>query len=112
MKLIAVLLLVAFLAGLTRCQEIENDVTIESRLNGRPSLFLCDYYVKHMRRPKLDRSMESSMDGSMIGRIRRSCDDALSVRRELLNIFKGVEQAESELKSNYVTFDRQNMEKK
>lgn len=110
MKFIAVLLLVAFLAGLIRCQEIEHDVTIESRSNQRPSLFLCDYYVKHIRRAKLDKSMKTPKHGSMIGRIRLSCEDPRSVRREVLSIFRAAGQPESSgdlIKSNYVTFDRQ-----
>ena len=114
MKVIAGFLFVALwalLVGLMRCEV--NNLTIDARSNQRASLFLCDYYVKHVRRPKLN-GIESLKDSSkMIGRIRLSCDDALSIRRELLSIFKGVDQAESELiKSNYLTFDRPDMVKK
>lgn len=112
MKMIAVFLFVALLAGSMRCEE-DNDNPIDVRSNRQPSLFLCDYYVKHVRKLKLDRSEKDS--AKMIGRIRLSCDDALSVRRELLGIFKGVDQTESAgdlLKSNYLTFDRQDVDKK
>ena len=112
MKVIVVLLFVALLAVSMKCEE--NDVSINTRSNRRPSLFLCDYYVQHVRRAKLDGGSERS-SAKMIGRIRLSCDDALSVRKELLSIFKGADQTDSSadlLKNNYLTFDRQEMDQK
>ena len=113
MKVIAAfLLLVALLVGLIKCEK--NDKPIDARSNRRPSLFLCDYYVKHLRRSDgAEKEAGRKNSSKMIGRIRLSCDDAPSVRRELLSIFRGVDESSGDLiKSNYLTFDRQDMEKK
>lgn len=85
MKLIKFGFLIIFIISLCECKEKSNE---DEDMKNRESLFLCDYYIKHLNKIK---SPENSKGIKMLGKIKLSCDDAFLVRNKLFEIFKEID---------------------
>lgn len=63
---------------------------VQSKMENYQTQFMCDYYIKHIK--YLDNSNSLNQKSKILGRIKLSCDDSLSVQKELLKIFKHVNE--------------------
>ena len=80
----------------------ENDLNLQPK-----QAFLCDYYVKHVNGRTKTSFIDDLKDTRILGIIRLNCDDTLSIRKELFEIFKESKKPKHVLDgSKYYSYDK------